>query len=95
MSGDAAYVSDLNGTNVKRLGVLRAAKWLDNNTVVGMVDTDDGYVYTSSSIVAMTLDGQSQTLTDDSVIAMYPQVATGKIAFSTPTGEAYIINYTK
>lgn len=95
VSGDAAYVSDLNGTNVKRLGVLRAAKWLDNNTVVGMVDTDDGYVYTSSSIVAMTLDGQSQTLTDDSVIAMYPQVATGKIAFSTPTGEAYIINYTK
>lgn len=95
VSGDAAYVCDLNGTNVKRLGALRAAKWLDDNTVVGMVCTDDGYIYTSSSIVAMTLDGHSQTLTDDNVIAMYPQVTTGKIAFSTPAGEAYIINYTK
>ena len=33
-----------------------------------------------------------QVLTDDSVIAMYPLPAAEKIAFSTPTGEAYIIN---
>jgi len=29
------------------------------------------------------------------VIAMYPLPADGKIAFSTPTGEAYIINFNK
>ena len=95
VSADAAYVCDLNGSNVKRLGVLRAAKWLDNNTVVGMNDTDDGHVTTASAIVAMTLDGVSQTLTADDVIAMYPQVGGNKIAFSTPQGDTYVINFTK
>jgi hypothetical protein len=34
-------------------------------------------------------------LTGGDVIAMYPHPASDKIAFSTPTGEAYIINLTK
>lgn len=90
-----AYVCDLDGSNVRKVGKMRAPVWYDDNTVVGMIDLDDGeYVY-ASTIVAATLDGTTQTLTGDATIAMYPHAAAGKIAFSTPTGEAYIIHVTK
>ena len=59
-----------------------------------MNDQDDGeYVY-ASSIVAKSLSGQEQVLTDDSVIAMYPYATLkgDKIVFSTPAGEAYMID---
>ena len=89
------YVCDLDGNNVRKVGKMRAPVWYDDNTVVGMMDLDDGeYIY-ASTIVAATLDGKSQVLTDDSTIAMYPHASNGKIAFSTPAGEAYIINVTK
>ena len=57
-----------------------------------MMDKDDGEFIFASTIVAATLDGASQVLTDDATIAMYPHATAGKIAFSTPAGEAYIIN---
>ena len=44
VGGDGCYVCNLNGKIVARLGALRAAKWYDNNVVVGMHDTDDGHV---------------------------------------------------
>ena len=89
------YVCDLDGSNVRKVGKMRAPVWYDNNTVIGMMDLDDGeYIY-ASTIVAATLDGKVQTLTGDNVIAMYPHATAGKIAFSTPSGEAYIINVTK
>ena len=89
------YVCNLDGTNVRKVGKMRAPVWYDNNTIVGMMDLDDGeYIY-PSTIVAATLDGTTQVLTGDDTIAMYPHAADGKIAFSTPAGEAYIINVTK
>ena len=89
------YVCNLDGTNVRKVGKMRAPVWYDNNTIVGMMDLDDGeYIY-ASTIVAATLDGTTQVLTSDDTIAMYPHAADGKIAFSTPAGEAYIINVTK
>ena len=95
--GVGAFVCNIDGTNVKSLGLIRAPRWYDNNTIVGMQDTDDGEFILSSKIVATTLNGEMQTLTDSNVIAMYPyaSAASGKIAFSTPAGEAYIINVTK
>ena len=90
-----AYVCDLDGKNVRKVGKMRAPVWYDDNTVVGMIDLDDGEFIYASTIVAATLDGTTQTLTDDATIAMYPHAANGKIAFSTPAGEAYIINVTK
>lgn len=95
--GVGAFVCDLNGKNIKSLGALRAPKWYDNNTVVGMNDKDNGEVIVASSIVATTLDGTRQTLTDDSMVALYPKLApqSGKIIFTTPMGEAYIINVSK
>ena len=74
---------------------MRAPVWYDNNTIVGMMDLDDGEFIYASTIVAATLDGKTQTLTGDDIIAMYPHATNGKIAFSTPAGEAYIIRVTK
>lgn len=90
-----AYVCDLDGSNVRKVGQMRAPVWYDNNTIVGMMDKDDGEFIYASTIVAATLDGATQVLTDDATIAMYPHASAGKIAFSTPAGEAYIINVKK
>ena len=89
------YVCNLDGSNARKVGKMRAPVWYDDNTVVGMIDLDDGEFIYASTIVAATLDGTTQTLTDDATIAMYPHAITGKIVFSTPAGEAYIINVTK
>lgn len=89
------YVCNLDGSDVRKVGQMRAPVWYDDNTIVGMMDKDDGeYVY-ASTIVAATLDGTTQVLTDDSTIAMYPHATPGMIVFSTPQGEAYIINVSK
>ena len=45
--------------------------------------------------MAATLDGTTQVLTGDETVAMYPHATAGKIVFSTPAGEAYMINVTK
>lgn len=90
-----AYVCNLDGTDVRKVGKMRAPVWYDNDIIVGMMDLDDGeYIY-ASTIVAATLDGTTQELTGDATIAMYPHAIAGKIVFSTPDGEAYMINVTK
>lgn len=92
VAGTGCYISDLKGKIVARLGKIHAAKWLNSTTVVGMNDTDNGYTITSSEIVAATIDGKRQVLTDSSLKAMYPYPAGNKIFFSTDEGENYIIN---
>jgi Tol biopolymer transport system component len=94
-SGNGAYVCNLDGSNLVSLGKLQAPKWMSNDMIVGMKTTDNGEVYTSGEIVVADLNGNSQVLTSGDVVAMYPLPADGKIAFSTPTGEAYIINFAK
>ena len=97
VGAEGAFVCNLDGSNVKPLGMMRAPQWWDDATVVGMYDQDDGEFVYASRIVATNLKGDKQTLTPDSLIAMYPKVSAqaGKIAFSTPDGKAYIINVTK
>ncbi len=97
VSGRGAYVCRTDGSELTELGQLRAPQWYGNDVVVGMNDVDDGHEIVSSGIVASTLTGQQQTLTTDSVIAIYPQTAAGagRIAFSTPSGELYIITLDK
>ena len=98
LSGKGAYICNLDGSNPIYLGQIRAAKWYDNETVVGMYDTDDGYVITTSQIVAVKADGKiGQNLTEESSMAMYPTVSSdgSKIAYITPAGDLHIINITK
>lgn len=94
VSGNGAYVCDINGKNLISLGAIRAPKWYNSETIMGMNDIDDGHFTISSSIVLKTLDGTKQILTDSSVVAMYPSASLqgDKILFSTPAGKAYIIN---
>jgi len=87
------YVCDLNGQNSQFIGYdCRAARWYDNNTLIGMYDLDDEHRTVASRIVAYTLDGKYQILTGPDMIAMYPFATDGKIAFSTVEGKAYIMN---
>ena len=97
VGAEGAFVCNLDGGDVKPLGMMRAPQWWDDATVVGMYDQDDGEFVYASRIVATNLKGDKQTLTPDSLIAMYHKVSAqaGKIAFSTPDGKAYIINVTK
>ena len=88
------FVCDLDGSNVKELGYLQAAKWLDNEMVIGMEPYDDGTNITASSVIASDLAGKKQKLTGEDVIAMYPTATVdgSKIAFTDTTGNLYIIN---
>ena len=91
-SDRGAFVCNVDGSGLKALGEVQAPKWMGNDMVVGMTTTDNGEVFTSGEVVVVDLNGTKQVLTGDDVIAMYPLPADGKIVFSTPTGEAYIIN---
>lgn len=97
VAGIGAFVCNVDGTQIVPLGIVRAPKWYDNSTIVGMKDEDDGERVYASKIMAVDLNGNSQALTPDSLIAMYPQPAqkANKISFSTPGGETYIINVAK
>ena len=92
-AGLGCYTCNLDGSDMHKLGWLRAARWYDNNTVVGMHDRTDGKFTVSSEIIARTADGRlSQQLSDSNLVALYPSVAEGKIAFSTVDGRLFIIN---
>ena len=91
--GNGCWVSNIDGSNPQYIGhACRAAQWYDNNTLVAMADEDDGHFTTASAIVVCTLDGKKQTLTDDSMIAMFPYATENAIVFSTIEGEIYMLN---
>ena len=91
--GNGCWVANIDGSNKQYIGHgVQAAKWYDNNTLVAMDSKDDGHFTTSSVIVAYTLDGKKQVLTNNSMIAMYPYVANNLIVFSTLEGETYMLN---
>ena len=91
--GNGCWVANLDGSGKQYIGHgVQAAKWYDNNTLVAMDAEDDGHFTTASAVVAYTLDGKKQVLTNSSMIAMYPYVANNLIVFSTLEGETYMLN---
>ena len=91
--GNGCWVANIDGSNPQYIGhKCQAAKWYDDNTLVAMASEDDGHFTTASAIVLYTLDGKKQTLTNDSMIAMYPYAAENVIVFSTIEGETYLLN---
>ena len=91
--GNGCWVANLDGSGKQYIGHgVQAAKWYDNNTLVAMDAEDDGHFTTASAIVAYTLDGKKQVLTNNSMIAMYPYAANNVIVFSTLDGETYMLN---
>lgn len=90
--GAGCYVCNIDGTNPQYIAHdCRAAKWYNNNVIIGMDDKDDGEFILSSKIVAFDLKGNSQILTDNTMIAMYPYAIEGAVAFATLEGETYLI----
>ena len=86
------YVCNIDGSNLQFIAnACRAAKWYNNNVIVGMADEDDGERLTASSIVAYSLDGQKQVLTDKSMVAVYPYAVEGAVVFTTEQGETYLL----
>ncbi len=91
--GNGCWVSNLDGSNKQYIAhACRAAQWYDNNTIVAMADEDDGHFVTASAIVAYTLDGKKQVLTNDSMIAIEPYATANAVVFSTLDGEVYMLN---
>lgn len=91
---NGAYVCDIDGSNITYLGHYTYPKWYSNDIVVACDEADNGEFLTKSEVVAVTLDGTAQTLTDSSMLAInpYTTAAGDKIAFTSGNGEAYIIN---
>ena len=91
--GNGCWVANIDGSHPQYIGRdCRAPQWLDNNTIIGMADEDDGHFTTASKIVAYTLDGKKQVLTNDDIIAMYPYASKNAIVFSTIEGDIYMLN---
>lgn len=97
--GNYAYTCALDGSDLKELGKVHAPVWLDNNTVVGMEDADDGHVFTASEIVAVSADGalRQQVSETSKAIKMFPAVSAdgSKIAFHTTDGELFLMSVAK
>ena len=94
VSGEGAYVCDLEGKEVQFIAHdCRAPQWYDDETIIGMNDLDDGKLLLSSSIMAYTLDGKVQELTDSSKMLMYPQCCAqqGIIVCSAANGEIFVL----
>jgi len=95
---EGVYVCNLEGTDVQFISHdCRAPQWYDNHTIVGMKDTDNGQYVTSSCLIAYTLDGKHQQLTEPSTLTMYPQCCPTKscIYCCTYEGELKIVNVKK
>lgn len=93
--GVGAYVCNLEGEEVQFIAHdCRAPQWYDKETIIGMNDLDDGKMHLSSSIIAYTLDGKVQELSDSSKILMYPQCCArqGIIACSAANGEIFVLS---
>lgn len=97
--GKGCFTCNLDGSDVQRVGGIRAAVWADDNTVIGMDEREaQAQRVAESFIVAVDLrTGEQQRLTDNSVRAQFPAVsADGKrIAFNTTNGEIYVLDINK
>ena len=93
ISAVGCFVCDIDGSNIQFIGHnILAPVWYNDNILVGCDTKDNGEVVLESVIVAYSLDGKKQVLTNGEQIAVFPQAANGKIAYSTSEGEIYIMN---
>ena len=93
ISSVGCFVCDIDGKNIQFIGHnILAPVWYNDNILVGCDTKDNGEVVLESVIVAYSLDGKKQVLTNGEQIAVFPQAANGKIAYSTSEGEIYVMN---
>lgn len=92
------FVCDLDGSNARPVGGLRAAVWAGNDAVIGMVEEGNDEVIEASALVAVDLNsGEKQVLTPETVKAQFPSVDANatRVAFTDPDGKLYYMNLSK
>ena len=93
ISAVGCFVCDIDGSNIQFIGHnCLAPVWYNDNIILGSDSKDNGHFVTESAIVAYSLDGKKQVLTNSDQIAVFPHAAEGKIAYSTSEGEIYVMN---
>ena len=93
ISAVGCFVCDIDGKNIQFIGHnCLAPVWYNDNIILGCDAKDNGEVVLESAIVAYSLDCKKQVLTNGEQIAVFPQAADGKIAYSTSEGEIYVMN---
>lgn len=93
-----AFVCNLRGTVISRLGRRDAPSWTRSGRwIVYMEDKDDGHILLSSDIFAVTPDGKSvvQLTSTTGVFELYPQCSPteNKIVCSTSDGSILVLEY--
>ncbi|MFO8000384.1 MAG: hypothetical protein R6U46_04010 [Marinilabilia sp.] len=91
-----AFVCDVQGANIKEIGLLEAPVWLSDDWIIGMVTEDDGHFITGSFLRAVNVEENNSfrpEVPGDKV--MHPSVATGKnlIACHTDGGEILVMKF--
>lgn len=93
VSAVGCFVCDIDGSNIQFVAhSCYAPVWYNDNILIASDTKDNGEVLLESAIVAYSLDGKKQVLTNGEQIAVFPQAAAGKIAYSTSEGEIYVMN---
>ena len=93
ISAVGCFVCDIDGKNIQFIGHnCYAPVWYNDEIIIASDTKDDGHVITESTIVAFDLKGNQQVLTNSDQIAVFPQAAEGKIAYSTSEGEIFVMN---
>ena len=93
ISAVGCFVCDIDGSNVQFIAhSCYAPVWYNDNILIASDTKDNGEVILESAIVAYSLDGKKQVLTNGNQIAVFPQATAGKIAYSTSEGEIYVMN---
>ena len=98
VSDEGAYVCNLDGEDLQFIAYdCQAPQWYDDQTIVGMRTRDDGEFIRESYLVAYTLQGDRQQLSQPSQMLMYPFCAAeaGRIVSANPKGELFILNVTR
>ena len=93
ISAVGCFVCNIDGSNIQFIGHnCYAPVWYNDEIIIASDTKDDGHVVIESAIVAYDLKGNKQVLTNGDHIAVFPQTAEGKIAYSTSEGEIYVMN---
>ena len=93
VSAVGCFVCDIDGSNIQFIAhSCYAPVWYNDNILIASDTKDNGEVILESAIVAYDLKGNKQVLTNGDHIAVFPQTAAGKIAYSTSEGEIYVMN---
>lgn len=87
------HVSNIDGSEPVLIGGMRAAVWIDDTTLAGMYDRDNGTVITQSRLAVCDLEsGEKQFFTPDDMIALFPAASPTRVAFIDDAGSVYYMD---